>query len=64
MYRAPLSEIAFTLKEVAGLGQLQAQPGQEELSDDLIEAILGEAAKFAEEEIAPLNRVGDENRLS
>ncbi|KZK85263.1 Acyl-CoA dehydrogenase, short-chain specific [Pseudovibrio sp. Ad13] len=61
MYRAPLSEIVFTLKEVAGLGQLQAQPGQEELSDDLIEAILGEAAKFAEEEIAPLNRVGDEN---
>ncbi|OKL42581.1 acyl-CoA dehydrogenase [Pseudovibrio exalbescens] len=59
MYRAPINEIAFTLKEVAGLKQLQGLPGNEELSEDLVDAILSEAAKFAEEEIAPLNRKGD-----
>ncbi|MDD7911187.1 acyl-CoA dehydrogenase family protein [Pseudovibrio exalbescens] len=59
MYRAPVNEIAFTLREVTGLKQLQGMPGNEELTDDLVDAILSEAAKFAEEEIAPLNRKGD-----
>ncbi|ADZ71715.1 acyl-CoA dehydrogenase family protein [Polymorphum gilvum] len=59
MYRAPLAEIAFTLKHVAGLGDLQAMPGHEDLTDDLVDAILAEAARFAAEEIAPLNAVSD-----
>ncbi|WP_029060124.1 acyl-CoA dehydrogenase [Stappia stellulata] len=59
MYRAPVSEIAFTLKEVAGLADVVAQEGAGDLSNDLVDAILEEAGRFAAEEIAPLNAVGD-----
>ncbi|MTI18742.1 acyl-CoA dehydrogenase [Rhodobacteraceae bacterium RKSG542] len=59
MYRAPLEDITFTLKNVTGLAQLQSTATELDISDDLVEAILGEAAKFAEEEIADLNKVGD-----
>ncbi|SDT93173.1 acyl-CoA dehydrogenase [Stappia sp. ES.058] len=59
MYRAPVSEIAFTLKEVAGLADVVAQEGAGDLSPDLVDAILEEAGRFAAEEIAPLNGVGD-----
>jgi acyl-CoA dehydrogenase len=59
MYRPPVSEIAFTLKEVAGLADVVAQEGAGDLSGDLVDAILEEAGRFAAEEIAPLNAVGD-----
>ncbi|MBO6755370.1 MAG: acyl-CoA dehydrogenase [Roseibium sp.] len=59
MYRAPIDEIAFTLKEVCGLQEVMALDRYAELSDDLILAILTEAGRFASEEIAPLNAVAD-----
>jgi alkylation response protein AidB-like acyl-CoA dehydrogenase len=59
MYRAPVSEIAFTLKHVAGLADVLAHPEHAEVTDDLVDAILEEAGRFAAEEIAPLNAVGD-----
>ena len=59
MYRAPVSEIAFTLKQVAGLGEVLAHSRHSEVTDDLVDAILQEAGRFAAEEIAPLNSVGD-----
>lgn len=59
MYRAPIDEIAFTLKEVCGLQEVMALDRYTELSDDLILAILTEAGRFASEEIAPLNAVAD-----
>ncbi|SOC09996.1 acyl-CoA dehydrogenase [Stappia indica] len=59
MYRAPVSEIAFTLKQVAGLGEVLAHQHHGEVTDDLVDAILEEAGRFAAEEIAPLNVVGD-----
>ncbi|WP_310621013.1 acyl-CoA dehydrogenase [Flexibacterium corallicola] len=61
MYRAPVNEIAFTLRHVIGLKEFQSLENQGELSDDLVDAILSEAAKFSEEEIAKLNRIGDEH---
>jgi len=60
MYRAPVGEIAFTLKQVAGLSDAIAAQRFPELSDDLVDAILEEAGRFAGEEIAPLHRIGDE----
>ena len=60
MYRAPVSEIAFTLKQVAGLSDAIAAAHFPDLSDDLVDAILAEAGRFASEEIAPLHRIGDE----
>jgi alkylation response protein AidB-like acyl-CoA dehydrogenase len=60
MYRAPVGEIAFTLKHVAGLQTALASGSLGDLTDDLVDAILGEAGRFATEEVAPLYKIGDE----
>lgn len=62
MYRAPVEEIAFTLKQVAGLSADLEQSRYGDLSDDLVDAILGEAGRFATDEIAPMNKAGDLER--
>lgn len=59
MYRAPVEEITHTLNAVAGLSDAIDQGKLGDLSQDLVNAILEEAGKFATEEIAPLNKVGD-----
>ncbi|NRG19693.1 acyl-CoA dehydrogenase [Rhizobiales bacterium] len=59
MYRAPVGDILFTLKSVAGLSDVLAAPRHAELSEDLVDAIIAEAGRFAAEEIAPLNEIGD-----
>ncbi len=56
-YRAPVADIAFTLKHGAGLSSMLAQNGA--LGADDVDAVLEEAGKFATEIIAPLNTVGD-----
>ncbi len=58
-YRAPVDDMIFTMRHVAGLDRALSQGLYGDLSLDLVETILGEAAKFASERIAPLNRVGD-----
>jgi alkylation response protein AidB-like acyl-CoA dehydrogenase len=60
MYRAPVDEIAFTLKHVAGLKAAVDAGAFGDLSDDLVDAILGEAGRFATEEVAPLHKIGDQ----
>ncbi len=60
MYRAPVEEIAFTLKHVAGLKPALEAGTFGDLGEDLIDAILAEAGRFASEEIAPLYKIGDE----
>lgn len=60
MYQAPVEEIAFTLNEVVGLRPAIEDGRFGDLTTDLVEAILSEAGRFASEEIAPLNAVGDE----
>ena len=58
MYRAPVSEIAFA-KHVAEMNGAIEAGTFAELSEDLLDAVLEEAGKFASEEIAPLNRGAD-----
>ena len=58
-YTAPLRDMLFTMKEVAGLDAVCAQPGFEDATPDLVEAILDEAAKFAAGVLDPLNAPGD-----
>ncbi len=60
MYRAPVQEIAHTLKNVAGLKAALDAGELGDLSEDLVDAVLEEAGRFASERIAPLNREGDE----
>jgi alkylation response protein AidB-like acyl-CoA dehydrogenase len=50
----------FTLRHVAGLDRLIADGLAPGLEEDMSEAILEEAAKFAGERLAPLNRIGDQ----
>ena len=58
-YKAPVRDMQFVMRELAGLDQVQALPGHEEASSDLVDAILDEASKFANSVLSPLNRVGD-----
>ncbi|MDW9417612.1 acyl-CoA dehydrogenase [Sinorhizobium meliloti] len=59
MYKAPVEEIAFTLKHVAGMAEALDAGTFGELGEDLVDAILGEAGRFASEEVAPLGDEGD-----
>ncbi|MEP9370886.1 acyl-CoA dehydrogenase family protein [Mesorhizobium sp. KR1-2] len=59
MYRAPVEEISFTLKHVAGLKAAIEAGALGDLSEDLADAILQEAGRFASEEVAPLREIGD-----
>lgn len=49
-YRAPVAEMLFTLRHVAGLNGIDPEDAQ---------AILTEAGRIAADVLAPLNRVGD-----
>jgi alkylation response protein AidB-like acyl-CoA dehydrogenase len=60
-YKAPLRDISFVINEVLEADKLfQTLPSYEEATPDLIDAILQEGAKFAENVLSPLNQSGDE----
>ncbi|SNY92538.1 Acyl-CoA dehydrogenase, N-terminal domain [Cohaesibacter sp. ES.047] len=63
-YRAPVTDMAFTLKHVAGLSEMIAEDCYPDLSDDLIDAILEEAGRFNTEEIAPKLAMSDRHGCS
>ena len=58
-YRAPVREILFALRELAGLDRVSALPGYEEATPELAEAILEQAAQLATNVISPTNSIGD-----
>src|SRR5215468_659542 len=58
-YQAPVADIAFTLKHAGGFKRALAEGLYGDLTEDLVDAVLEEAGKFATDVIAPLNRVGD-----
>src|SRR5205085_8739900 len=59
IYKAPVEETLFLLTDVFQIGRYNNLPGFADASPDLIEAILGEAAKLCEEVVQPLNRTSD-----
>jgi alkylation response protein AidB-like acyl-CoA dehydrogenase len=59
-YRAPLRDLRFVYHELLADERIQALPGFEEVSPELIDAILEEAGKFFADTLFPLNRSGDE----
>ena len=59
-YVPPIENMMFLLEHVTGFRDL---PEAEELDQETVEAILGEASKLASDVIAPLNKVGDEHGL-
>jgi hypothetical protein len=62
-YRAPLRDIRFVVHEVLDFEDHYRSFGRDDLSRELLESILEEGARFAEQILAPTNRVGDEHGL-
>ncbi len=63
-YAAPLQDMMFVLRELAGLDRISALPGNEEVNEELASAILEEAGKFASGVLSPLNVIGDREGAS
>ncbi|WP_029418251.1 acyl-CoA dehydrogenase C-terminal domain-containing protein [Brevundimonas bacteroides] len=59
-YKAPVRDLTFILNEVLEIDRYSNSPGFQDVSSDLVQQILEEGAKFSEEVIAPLNKVGDQ----
>ena len=60
-YKAPVSEMLFTLNRIAGFAPLVEAGLFEDLDLATVEAVLEEAGRFATEQLAPINRAGDEH---
>ena len=58
-YVAPAKDLLFACTELADLPSINALPGYEDATPDLLEAILEEAGKFGSEVLAPINHSGD-----
>lgn len=58
-YRAPLNDILLALNHGAGLAKASAARQLGDYDPDMTAAVLEEAARFAAEVLAPLNRDGD-----
>ena len=63
-YRAPVKDLLFAMKELAGIDSLAQLPGFEDAGYDTAAAVLEECAKFNEGVVAPLNWEGDKNPSS
>jgi butyryl-CoA dehydrogenase len=59
-YAAPLNDMRFVLRELLADSPRAPLPGTEDLGDDLVDAVLEEAARFSAAVLAPINRPGDE----
>jgi 3-(methylsulfanyl)propanoyl-CoA dehydrogenase len=58
-YKAPVEDVQFLLNDVFHIERYSNLPGFADASPDVVEAILGEAAKFCADVLLPLNRIGD-----
>src|SRR4029077_14252216 len=58
-YKAPVDELVVLLRDVLHVERHNLFVAFAEASPDIVEAVLAEAAKFCEDVLTPLNRVGD-----
>jgi alkylation response protein AidB-like acyl-CoA dehydrogenase len=60
IYRAPVDDFRFVINELLELEKQRDLPGYEDVTPDLVDDILTNAAKFCEEVLQPINQSGDE----
>jgi alkylation response protein AidB-like acyl-CoA dehydrogenase len=60
-YTAPLKDMLFDIRHLAGIDEIAKIPGFEDAGYDTAQAVLEECAKFNQEVLAPLNWEGDKN---
>jgi len=60
IYDAPLRDMRFVLNELFADSPYAVAAGSDDLSPDLVDAILEEASKFARNVLLPLNAAGDQ----
>jgi alkylation response protein AidB-like acyl-CoA dehydrogenase len=58
-YAAPIRDMKFAVKELIGVDYFAGLTGCEDLTPDVVDAVLEEAGKFASGVLDPLNRPGD-----
>ncbi|HET6377798.1 MAG TPA: acyl-CoA dehydrogenase [Methylocella sp.] len=59
-YRAPVADLLFSMQHEAGIDPDASGSLYSELGEGFAKATLSEAGKFAENVLAPLNRIGDQ----
>ncbi|HWG75856.1 MAG TPA: acyl-CoA dehydrogenase [Steroidobacteraceae bacterium] len=60
MYQAPLPDLRFVLEELLEVGSLGRSSRYADFGVELLGQILEEAARFAQQVLAPINRLGDQ----
>ena len=58
-YKAPLREFRFVLHEVLRAEQHYRELGRDDVNTELIDSVIDECARFAEDVVAPTNESGD-----
>jgi acyl-CoA dehydrogenase len=59
-YNAPIKDMNFAIRELAGLDHILDMPDFAEISEDVVDQILEESARFSREVLGPLNMPGDQ----
>ena len=60
-YQAPVQDMLFAMRHLAGIDTLATLPGYEDAGYETAQAVLEECARFCGEVVAPLNWEGDKN---
>ncbi len=60
-YTAPVKDMLFSIRHLAGIDEISKIPGFEDAGYDTAQAVLEECAKFNQDVVAPLNWEGDKN---
>ena len=63
-YTAPVNDMLFCMRELAGLARIAQLPGFEDAGLETAQAVLEESAKFCQGVLDPLNAAGDKNPSS
>ncbi|MCY4228969.1 MAG: acyl-CoA dehydrogenase [Gammaproteobacteria bacterium] len=58
-YKTPTRDFMFAIQHLADLEGIMSLPDNEDISPELVQAVIEEAGKIAEEVLDPLNKVGD-----